>query len=92
MVYETENILKIIKKLSSFNKKIIGVTKNILKIKKINKVENKSLRFNISRKYYSKGVLNLGDILHEVHPLAGQGLNMTIRDIQGSYATNRKKS
>ncbi|MAJ23270.1 MAG: hypothetical protein CBC24_05375 [Candidatus Pelagibacter sp. TMED64] len=70
------------KELSSFNKKIIGVTKKILKIKKINKVENKSLRFNISRKYYSKGVLNLGDILHEVHPLAGQGLNMTIRDIK----------
>ena len=74
--------IKNYKKLSFLNKKILDVTKNILKIKKINKVENKSLRFNISRKYYSKGVLNLGDILHEVHPLAGQGLNMTIRDIQ----------
>ena len=26
-------------------------------------------------------ILSFGDLLHKVHPLAGQGFNMTIRDI-----------
>ena len=34
------------------------------------------------RNYYHKNILAFGDLLHKVHPLAGQGFNMTIRDIQ----------
>ena len=34
------------------------------------------------RNYYHKNVLAFGDLLHRVHPLAGQGFNMTIRDIK----------
>jgi 2-octaprenyl-6-methoxyphenol hydroxylase len=33
------------------------------------------------RSYYHKNILAFGDLLHKVHPLAGQGFNMTIRDI-----------
>ena len=51
-------------------------------IKKINKVS----KFNLSslnlRKYYKNKVLAFGDILHKLHPLAGQGFNMTLRDIK----------
>ena len=35
-----------------------------------------------SRNYYHKNILAFGDILHRIHPLAGQGFNMTIRDIK----------
>jgi len=34
------------------------------------------------RKYYHKNILAFGDLLHRIHPLAGQGFNMTIRDIK----------
>ena len=34
------------------------------------------------RSYYHKNVLAFGDLLHRIHPLAGQGFNMTIRDIK----------
>ena len=29
-----------------------------------------------------KNIIAFGDILHRLHPLAGQGFNMTIRDIK----------
>ncbi len=52
------------------------------KIKKINKIESFELKsFNL-RSYYNKKFLAFGDLLHRVHPLAGQGFNMTIRDIK----------
>ena len=34
------------------------------------------------RNYYHKNILAFGDMLHRVHPLAGQGFNMTIRDLK----------
>ena len=34
------------------------------------------------RTYYHKNILAFGDVLHRLHPLAGQGFNMTLRDIR----------
>ena len=34
------------------------------------------------RNYHYKNILAFGDLLHRIHPLAGQGFNMTIRDIK----------
>ena len=51
----------------------------IRNLKKINSFELKS--FNL-RYYYHKNILAFGDLLHKIHPLAGQGFNMTIRDIK----------
>ena len=51
----------------------------ILKIEKINYFELKSLSL---RSYYYNNILAFGDLLHKIHPLAGQGFNMTIRDIK----------
>ena len=34
------------------------------------------------RTYYKNNILAFGDILHKVHPLAGQGFNMILRDIK----------
>ncbi len=51
------------------------------KIKKIEKIENFELKFANLRSYYHNNILAFGDLLHRIHPLAGQGFNMTIRDI-----------
>ena len=34
------------------------------------------------RSYYHENIIAFGDLLHKIHPLAGQGFNMTIRDIK----------
>tara|TARA_Y100000768_G_scaffold246308_1_gene186828 strand:- start:1006 stop:2082 length:1077 start_codon:yes stop_codon:yes gene_type:complete len=51
------------------------------KIKKINKIEIFDLKSVALRSYYHTNILAFGDLLHRIHPLAGQGFNMTIRDV-----------
>jgi len=65
------NIKKVIDK---FNPKY-----DIKKIHKVSKFELKSLNL---RDYYKDNILAFGDLLHKLHPLAGQGFNMSIRDIK----------
>ncbi len=52
------------------------------KIKKIEKFEFFELKSLNLRSYYKNNILAFGDLLHRLHPLAGQGFNMTIRDIK----------
>jgi 2-octaprenyl-6-methoxyphenol hydroxylase len=52
------------------------------KIKKILEFSSFKLRSSNLRKYYHNNILAFGDLLHRIHPLAGQGFNMTIRDIK----------
>ena len=71
---ENKNKLDIIESIKKLNPKY--------QIKKINKI----LKFNLKslnlRKYYINNILAFGDLLHKIHPLAGQGFNMNIRDIK----------
>ena len=50
----------------------------IRNIDKISKFKLSSLNL---RNYYKDNMLAFGDLLHKLHPLAGQGFNMSIRDI-----------
>ena len=52
------------------------------KINEISEVESFRIRFLVLRNYIYKNILSFGDLIHKVHPLAGQGFNMTIRDIK----------
>ena len=51
-------------------------------IKKIKKFDFFKLELLSLRNYYQGNILAFGDLLHKIHPLAGQGFNMTIRDIK----------
>ena len=51
-------------------------------IKSIKKAVSFGLESLNLRSYYNKNILAFGDLIHKVHPLAGQGFNMTIRDIK----------
>ena len=66
-----EKIVDIFKKYNSF-----------YSFSKINKIENFSLSFEMLRNYTYNNILAFGDLIHRIHPLAGQGFNMTIRDIR----------
>jgi len=84
IVWSIKNkILKDEKNLKSFlNKKLKEIACKFLQnIKVRSKIESKHLNFQISQKYYFHRVLFFGDILHLVHPIAGQGFNMALRDL-----------
>jgi len=51
-------------------------------IKKILKLSSFKLSSSNLRNYHYENILAFGDLLHRVHPFAGQGFNMTIRDIK----------
>ena len=51
------------------------------KIHSINHVLKYKLNSSNLRSYYHKNIIAFGDMLHKLHPLAGQGFNMTIRDV-----------
>jgi 2-octaprenyl-6-methoxyphenol hydroxylase len=51
-------------------------------IKNITKFNTFKLEFKISKNYFFNKILAFGEVLHQIHPLAGQGFNMTIRDIK----------
>ena len=51
----------------------------IIKLSKLNSFKLSSSNL---RNYSHKNILAFGDILHRVHPLAGQGFNMIIRDLR----------
>jgi len=51
-------------------------------IKKIKKFDFFKLESHNLRNYYQGNILAFGELLHKIHPLAGQGFNMTLRDIK----------
>ncbi len=51
-------------------------------INKVEKIQSFQLKFFLLRSYYHENILAFGDLIHRIHPLAGQGFNMTIRDIK----------
>jgi 2-octaprenyl-6-methoxyphenol hydroxylase len=61
---------------------IININNPKYKIQKIEKLSNFKLSLSNLRNYHHKNILAFGDLLHRIHPLAGQGFNMTIRDIR----------
>jgi len=73
---------------NNLNKKINNIEELIskynykFKIKKINHIDSFELKSINLRSYHHSNILAFGDLLHTIHPFAGQGFNMTIRDIK----------
>ena len=68
--------------------KIIFYTKDYLKkIEFISGIEFSDLNFFIQKKYFKNRILLFGDALHQVHPMAGQGFNMILRDLKSLEKT-----
>jgi 2-octaprenyl-6-methoxyphenol hydroxylase len=67
-------------------KKILNLKVKFLlenpKIQNIDKIESFPINLNLKTKYFKKNILILGDGLHSVHPMAGQGFNLVLRDIE----------
>ena len=62
--------------------KLIFKNNKEYKINSINKFETFILSSKTLRNYHNNNILAFGDMLHKIHPLSGQGFNMTLRDIK----------
>jgi 2-octaprenyl-6-methoxyphenol hydroxylase len=62
--------------------KLISQNNPKYEIQKTLKLSNFKLSLSNLRNYHHQNILAFGDLLHRIHPLAGQGFNMTIRDIK----------
>ena len=69
--------IKLVEEIKRYNQKYNNY--------KVGSIQSFELKSSILRSYYYKNVLAFGDLLHKIHPLAGQGFNMTIRDIKEIY-------
>jgi 2-octaprenyl-6-methoxyphenol hydroxylase len=80
-------------KKNSVNEKIVNNKTDLLKffnvhfkelfkeISSISKIEKYNLNYSFNRLIDSKRILLFGDIANKIHPIAGQGWNMTLRNI-----------
>ena len=73
--YISKNNVFLKKKIQTYTNKYLG------KVKFSKKIEFKNLNLLIRKKYFKNRILLFGEVIHAVHPLAGQGFNMTIRDL-----------
>ncbi len=74
--------IKSYKKKEPEIKYLINKFNPIYKDIKINNLNFFPLKSSHVRKYYNNNILAFGDLLHKIHPLAGQGFNMSLRDIK----------
>ena len=85
----SESKSSIVYSLRSYKQKSISEMNNLVKkynpiytIKTFDDWKNFKLKSSSLRNYYNGNILAFGDLLHKIHPLAGQGFNMSLRDIK----------
>ena len=67
------------------NKIIEDKILDVLEIKKkisVSNIQSYPINLGLKRQYYNKNILILGEGLHSIHPIAGQGFNLVLRDIK----------
>ena len=73
--FNSKNILKVVKGKVL---ELLQPSKNIT----INNIQSYPIRLGLKSNYHDKNILILGEGLHIIHPIAGQGFNLVIRDIK----------
>ena len=67
--------------------KIIFPKKSIINLGSVNRFP---IYFKFNKNFFNKNVLALGESIYSVHPVAGQGFNLVLRDIEELYKKIKK--
>jgi len=76
--YYDINFKKINKIIEDKIKEVLSIKQKII----IDNVQSYPVTLRLKRQYYKKNILILGEGLHAIHPVAGQGFNLVLRDIK----------
>ena len=57
---------------------------------KISKLQSFPIYLDLKNKYYKNNILILGQGIHSIHPIAGQGFNLILRDIKKFFSIVEK--
>ena len=81
--------------LSLSEKKIISVLNEKIKgsvgeIKKIITIQTFPLKAHLNSKFFENKIIYLGDSAHSFHPIAGQGWNLGMQDVESLYNLVKK--
>jgi 2-octaprenyl-6-methoxyphenol hydroxylase len=66
--------------------KYVGEISNIIGIEKF------PLSAHINNKFYEKRIIYIGDSAHSIHPIAGQGWNLGVKDIENCFLVLKEAS
>ena len=72
--FSKDSIIKKLKEILNSDNKI-----------SISKVDSFPISFNLNINFFKKNILVLGEGSYNIHPVAGQGFNLILRDIQKLY-------
>jgi len=75
-----ENNSKKIKEFVEY--KLLEILKTKKKSITVSNIQSYPISLNLKRQYYHKNILILGEGIHSIHPVAGQGFNLVLRDIK----------
>ena len=67
--------------IEDISKDINKTFKNITNFIEITNLQKYKLNFEFAKKITSNSIVLIGDAAHSLHPIAGQGLNLSIKDI-----------
>ena len=85
---KTSNILNLSK--NDLKNEIENITKDECDIISIQSIEPFDLSFQYAKKLLYFNCLLVGDIAHTLHPIAGQGFNLSIKDIKSLTSVIKK--
>ena len=82
LVWSLKNGSKVLHyKKSELEKKVNNYFEKEIGQLKIENIESHKLNFVFAKKLYHENTIVMGNIAHNIHPIAGQGLNLSIKDI-----------
>ena len=73
---------KNIKKIDNLVKKKISELLKTNQNINLSNIQSYPISLHLKRQYYKNNILILGEGLHSIHPVAGQGFNLVLRDIK----------
>ena len=82
IVWSLKNNSKILKyDENKIQSHLMHIFSNYINNVKIETIQKYPLKFSYAKKLYTERVVLIGNIAHNIHPIAGQGFNLTIKDI-----------